>query len=180
MNAPPRSIERIDVRLTHWMADHGIALLRVSLGIVFFWFGFLKYIPGMSPAESLATDTIGVLTGGLVGPRVALLVLATWESLIGLGLIFGKALRITLLLLFLQMPGTVLPVFLFPDEVFRSIPFVLTLEGQYIVKNLVLVSAALVIGATVRGGRLVAEKEEADEAAAKADRKVGREPRKAD
>jgi hypothetical protein len=81
--------------------------------------------------------------------------LATWESLIGLGLIFGKALRATLLLLFLQMPGTISPMFFFPDLTFHHMPFVLTIEGQYIVKNLVLVSAGIVIGATARGGGLV-------------------------
>jgi len=84
-------------------------------------------------------------------------VLAAWECLIGLGLITGLFLRFTLLLLFVQMPGTVTPIFLFPDEIFVRPPFVLTLEGQYIVKNLVLISAAIVIGATVRGGGLFPE-----------------------
>jgi len=98
-----------------------------------------------------------VMTFGFVEPRASLLILATWESLIGLGLIFGKALRITLLLLFLQMPGTITPMFFFPELTFQQVPFVLTIEGQYIVKNLVLVCAAIVVGATVRGGRLVAE-----------------------
>ena len=75
----------------------------------------------------------------------------------GLGLIFGVFMRVTLLLLFLQMIGTAAPIFLFPNEVFTRIPYAPTLEGQYIIKNLVLVSAALVIGATVRGGGIVSE-----------------------
>ena len=95
-------------------------------------------------------------TGSTGVPRLALFMLATWESLIGLGLIFGKALRATLLLLFLQMPGTISPMFFFPDLTCQHMPFVLTIEGQYIVKNLVLVSAGIVIGATARGGGLVA------------------------
>lgn len=150
--------DHLDRTITTWMARTGITLLRVSLGLVFFWFGFLKFFPGASPAESLATDTIGVLTGGLLQPRAALAMLAVWESAIGIGLVTGRALRITLLLLFLQMPGTLLPMLIFPELTFRSAPFVLTIEGQYIVKNLVLVCAGIVIGATVRGGGLVPER----------------------
>jgi len=149
--------DSLDRGITEWMAHWGLLLLRISVGIIFFWFGLLKFFPGFSPAETLATSTIQVMTGGLVEPRHALIVLATWECLIGLGLILGKALRATLLLLFLQMPGTVSPMFLFPELTFQQIPFVLTIEGQYIVKNLVLVSAGIVIGATVRGGGLVTQ-----------------------
>ncbi|HEX9895646.1 MAG TPA: hypothetical protein VGA78_17070 [Gemmatimonadales bacterium] len=138
------------------MARHGVTLARVSLGIVFFWFGVLKFIPGLSPAASLATRTIERLSGGLIGSSLALTLLAGWEVLIGLGLLTGKLLRLTLLLLFLQMPGTLLPLVLFPHETFTAIPYAPTLEGQYIIKNLVLVSAAIVVGATVRGGRLTA------------------------
>lgn len=136
------------------MGRWGLLLLRISVGIIFLWFGFLKFFPGLSPAETLATRTIEVMTGGLLTPHVALTILAIWETAIGLGLIFGKALRVTLFLLFLQMPGTISPMFLFPELTFQQVPFVLTIEGQYIVKNLVLVSAGIVIGATVRGGGL--------------------------
>ncbi|MFO8175068.1 MAG: DoxX family membrane protein [Gemmatimonadota bacterium] len=141
------------------MGRWGLLLLRISVGIIFFWFGFLKFFPGLSPAETLATRTIEVMTGGLLTPHVALTLLAIWETVIGLGLIFGKALRTTLFLLFLQMPGTISPMFLFPELTFQQVPFVLTIEGQYIVKNLVLVSAGIVIGATVRGGGLVVARE---------------------
>ena len=153
------AFDALDQEITEWMAQWGLVLLRISVGIVFFWFGFLKFFPGLSPAESLATESIRVLTGGLIEPRLSLAILATWESLIGLGLISGRFLRTTLLLLFLQMPGTITPLFLFPELTFRQVPFVLTIEGQYIVKNLVLVSAGLVIGATVRGGGLVTRRE---------------------
>ena len=84
----------------------------------------------------------------------SLKLLAGWEVLIGLGLLTGKLLRITLLTLFLQMAGTMLPLVLFPDETFRAFPYAPTLEGQYIIKNLVLIAAAIVVGATVRGGRI--------------------------
>lgn len=150
---------RVDAAIIRWMARNGIRLLRVSLGIVFFWFGFLKFFPGLSPATELATKTIDMLTFGAVPSGVAINVLAVWESAIGLGLIFGVAMRVTLLLLFVQMLGTITPIFLFPELVFTRIPYAPTLEGQYIIKNIVLVSAGIVIGATVRGGDLVAEPE---------------------
>ncbi len=147
----------IDKRITNWMARYGVVLLRVSLGIVFFWFGVLKFFPGLSPAQDLASRTISVLTFGLMPPNVSLLILASWECLIGLGLITGKFMRITLLLLFVQMLGTIMPLFFFPTESFLHFPYAPTLEGQYIIKNMVLVSAGIVIGATVRGGRVVAD-----------------------
>lgn len=139
------------------MADHGITLLRISLGIIFLWFGVLKFFPGLSPATELAAKTMKVLTGGALSDSAAIYILATWESLIGLGLIAGRLLRTVLLLLWLQMLGTLTPLVLFPSEVFTVIPIAPTLEGQYIIKNLVLISAALVIGATVRGGKVVAD-----------------------
>ena len=148
---------RTDVRLTRWMARYGVGALRVSLGIVFFWFGVLKFFPGLSPAQDLAARTITVLTLGLVPASVSVPVLAAWECAIGLGLVAGVFTRAVLLLLFVQMIGTLAPVLLFPGEVFHRIPYAPTLEGQYIIKNLVLISAALVIGATVRGGSLVAD-----------------------
>jgi uncharacterized membrane protein YphA (DoxX/SURF4 family) len=159
MSALYRKYNKLDDTATHWMAANGITLLRISLGIVFFWFGFLKFFPGLSPAEELATRTIATLTFGLIQPDVSIILLATWESLIGLGLITGKFMRVTLLLLFLQMPGTMLPLLLFPSETFTIFPIAPTLEGQYIIKNIALVSAGIVIGATVRGGRLEADPE---------------------
>ena len=149
--------DRVDVSVTNWMARFGIMLLRVSLGIVFFWFGVLKFFPGLSPAQNLATRTIDILTFGLIPPNVSILVLATWECLIGIGLILGLFMRATLLLLFLQMLGTMTPILFFPQEVFTRIPYAPTLEGQYIIKNIVLISAGLIIGATVRGGAMVAD-----------------------
>jgi uncharacterized membrane protein YkgB len=149
--------EKIDAQLTRWMARYGVVLLRLSLGVVYVWFGALKFIPGASPAEDLALRTIEKLTLGLVHSANALPILAAWEVLIGIGLIIGVGMRITLLLLALQMIGTVAPLFFFPMETFTVFPIAPTLEGQYILKNLVIASAALVIGATVRGGRLVAE-----------------------
>jgi uncharacterized membrane protein YphA (DoxX/SURF4 family) len=149
--------ERVDVEITKWMARYGVVLLRIALGIIFFWFGFLKFFPGMSPAEDLAVRTISKLSFDLIPENVSILILATWECLIGLGLLSGKFLRATLFILLLQMIGAATPILIFPQEVFTAIPYAPTLEGQYIIKNLVLISAGLVIGGTVRGGRVVAD-----------------------
>jgi uncharacterized membrane protein YphA (DoxX/SURF4 family) len=100
---------------------------------------------------------MSVLTGSLIPAAVSLPLLAGWECLIGIGLLFGRCLRAILLLLYLQMLGTLTPIVLFPHEVFVRIPYVPTLEGQYIIKNLVLISAGIVVGATVRGGSMVPE-----------------------
>lgn len=132
------------------MSKYGLLLLRLSVGIVFFWFGILKFFPGLSPAQDLATRTIDLLSFGMVPAHISIHILAVWEVLIGLGLLTGTFMRATLLLLFLQMPGTLSPVFFFPAEVFTKIPYAPTLEGQYIIKNLVIVSAGIVLGATVR------------------------------
>jgi uncharacterized membrane protein YphA (DoxX/SURF4 family) len=152
-----RQFDRTDRRITGWMADHGMLLLRIALGVVFFWFGALKLIPDASPAEALAGQTIERLSGGLVAAGTALPILALWEVAIGVGLFIGRGMRITLFLLFVQMLGTITPLFLFPTETFSQFPWAPTLEGQYIIKNVVIVAAAIVLGATVRGGQLTAE-----------------------
>ena len=153
----PPWFDPLDARVTNVMARIGVPLLRISLGIVFFWFGVLKFFPGLSPAQELATRTISVLTFGAIPPDVSILLLATWECVVGLGLIFGLFMRATLLLLLLQMVGTMTPIVFFPGEVFTRVPYAPTLEGQYIIKNIVLVSAGLVLGATVRGGAVVSD-----------------------
>src|SRR5262245_17174541 len=135
--AVPEPLDAIDRRLAKWMAHNGVTLLRVSLGVVFLWFGALKFIPGASPAQDLAPRTISVLTFDAVGPSASLPVLAAWECLIGVGLLTGRATRTTLLLLWTQMLGTIAPLVLFPAETFTRIPYAPTLEGQYIIKNLV-------------------------------------------
>ena len=151
------AFDRLDRRITATLALAGIPVLRIGLGVVFLWFGVLKFFPDLSPAQDLATRTIEQLTFGVVGPVVSLPVLAAWESFIGLGLISGRFLRVTLFLLAVQMLGTLTPLVLFPAETFTRFPIAPTLEGQYIIKNVVLVGAAMVVGATVRGGRLVPE-----------------------
>ncbi len=151
--------ERIDTRITGLMAQHGLLLLRVSVGLVFLWFGFLKFFPGLSPAQNLATRTMDILAFGLIPSQTSIIILAAWEVIIGVGLLFGLFMRATLLLLFLQMLGTMTPLFLFSGEIFSHVPYAPTLEGQYIIKNMVLISAGIVLGSSVRGGKIVANAE---------------------
>ncbi len=137
--------DRLDRRITSWMAGRGLLLLRLSLGLVYLWFGALKLIPNASPASELIRRSFEFLPGDFFVPMVGVL-----EILIGLGFATGLFLRLTILLMSVQILGSISPVMLEPSAVWQSFPFILTLEGQYMVKNSVLIAAAIVIGATVR------------------------------
>lgn len=147
-------LDRIDRHLVAWMAQHAVVTSRVALGLVFLWFGVLKFVPGLSAADGLATQTMAALSFGVLDASVSRPLLAVWECVIGLGLITGVFLRGALILMGLQMLGTFTPLLLFPGDTWRYTLLVPTLEGQYIIKNIVLISSGLVIGATLRGARL--------------------------
>jgi len=119
---------------------YSLTILRVSLAAIFIWFGVLK-IFGDSPANDLITKTIYWFN-----PDIFIPILGVWETAIGICLFVPYLNRAGLFLLALQMPGTFLPLILLPEVCFQSIPFNLTLEGQYIVKNLVLIGAAMAVG----------------------------------
>ena len=149
---PHSRLDHVDARVASWMGRHGVRLLRYAIGAVFVWFGALKLVPGLSPAEELVRSTVPFVDPGLFYP-----VLAVWEVLIGALLLFRPAVRGALFLLALQMPGTFLPFVVVPEVCFSAWPlaspldlFALTLEGQYVVKNVVLIAAGLVVGGTVR------------------------------
>jgi len=137
-------VVNFDRRMASWMEYYGHRLLRYSLAIIFIWFGLLKPL-GMSPAADLVANTVYWLS-----PDVFLPILGWWEVAIGVGLLFRPLVRMALFLLFLQLPGTALPLLLLPDVCFSKFPIGLTLKGQYIIKNLTIISAAIVIGGTVR------------------------------
>lgn len=136
--------DELDRRIAGWMERYGQLLLRFSLATIFIWFGLLKPF-GVSPAQELVSRTVYWFPAEIFVP-----ILGWWEVAIGVGLLFRPLLRLALFLLFVQMPGTVLPLVLLPEVCFTDFPYALTLEGQYIIKNLILISAALVIGGTVR------------------------------
>jgi len=137
-------LNKIDKAITAWMKNHGIFYLRISLGIIFVWFGLLKPF-GVSAANDLVANTVYWLRPELFVPF-----LGWWEVVIGICLLYRPLIRIGILLMAFQMAGTFLPLILLPDIVYGNTPFALTLEGQYIVKNIVLISAAIVIGSIVR------------------------------
>ncbi len=126
------------------MEELGLPVLRLAIAVVFVWFGALKLL-GVSPAGELVAETVY-----WVPPELFVPVLGVWEVAIGLCLLYRPLLRLGILLLFLQMPGTFLPLVILPEVTFETFPHALTVEGQYIVKNLVIIGAALVVGGTVR------------------------------
>ena len=138
------TVDELDARLTRLMNVYGPSVLRYALGVVFVWFGALKVL-GVSPAGDLVAATVYVVPAGLFVPFLGI-----WEVLIGLCLFFRRFIRVGILLLAFQMPGTFLPIVLLPEVVFTAFPYGLTVEGQYIVKNLVIIGAALVVGGHVR------------------------------
>lgn len=122
-----------------YLKRRSIFLLRFSLGIIFFWYGLLKVLD-ISPVEELVERATH-----WIGAKDFVHFLGIWEMVIGICLFNRKLQRIGLILLFMQFPGTFLPLFTNPEDCFTIIPFGLTLEGQYVFKNLVLISAALVL-----------------------------------
>jgi uncharacterized membrane protein YkgB len=142
-------LDQLDRAMTHLMARYGLRLLSISMGLVFVWFGALKLV-GMSPAEPLIRDTLDFLPATLL--NLLILLLAIWEVAIGIGFLSGKAKRIVLIMLLLQMAGAMSPLLLAPERLWETFPFVWTLEGQYVFKDIVLISAGLAIGATHRRG----------------------------
>ncbi|WP_372916886.1 hypothetical protein [Salegentibacter sp.] len=139
-----QKLGKIDYKVTRWMYKYGKPLLRISIAVVFIWFGGLKIVLD-SPAQELIAATVFWFD-----PEIFIPVLGIWEVLIGLLMLFRKTLRIAVILLFLQIPGTFLPLIILPEISFEKFPFVLTTEGQYIIKNLVIIAAAIVAGGSVR------------------------------
>ena len=130
--------------MTSFLYAHGIRILRVSLGTVFIWFGLLKII-GRSPVAELIARTVY-----WVSPDFFVPCLGVWELLVGLGLLFAVALRVTLFLFWLQMAGTFLVLILRPEIAFTGHNLLLlTTEGEFVIKNLVLIAGGLVVGTTV-------------------------------
>jgi len=130
-----------------WASTNGVNILRVAVGIVFVWFGVLKFCPGLCDVEMLAAKTMQVLTLGLVPVRVCIWALGAVECGIGAGLIAGRAMRMTTVCLMLHLCGTFLPMVMFPGETWKHFPYAPTLVGQYILKNMVLLAAGVVVGA---------------------------------
>ena len=142
-------VDRIDRIVIPFLRRVAVPVLRISLGVVFVWFGLLKIFE-VSPVSELVARTVY-----WVDPDIIVPVLGVFEVTVGVLLLLGRALRLTLLLFVAQMIGTFLTFFVLPDVTFRDgNPFLLTVEGEFVVKNLVLISAAMVVGTTVRRAKV--------------------------
>lgn len=143
------NIDTIDRRIATFMGRWGTLALRLSFGVIFIWFGILKPF-GLSSAEPLIMATVPWLPIFDGGTWVG--IIGWWEVLIGVAFLFRKTVRIAIALLAMQMVGTFMPLVTLPDVTFQAghFPYGPTMEGQYIIKNLMIISAALVVGGTVR------------------------------
>jgi uncharacterized membrane protein YkgB len=137
--------DEIDHRIAGFMRRHGVRLLRWAMGLVFIWFGALKPL-GLSPAEQLVADTVR----WAFDPSWAVAAIGLWEVAIGVCMIIRPLVRLSIALLALQMGGTFMPLVMLPQETWVIPGLQPTLAGQYIIKNLVIIAAAIVIGGTVR------------------------------
>ncbi len=146
------TLTTLDTRIAAFMRRNGPQALRISLAIIFIWFGLLKPF-GLSPAAGLVIKTVDWMP--LLSPEAWLAVIGWWEVAIGVTFLFPATVRLAIALLAMQMLGTFMPLVILPDVTFQPgrIPYGLTIEGQYIIKNLLIISAALVIGGTVRTGK---------------------------
>ena len=144
-----KTIVSADQRIVEAMNRYGVVLMRIGMAIVFIWFGALKPF-GLSPANELVDATITTMTWGVIPASLFIPVLGWWEVAIGVCFLYRPLVRVALILLVIQLPGTMLPLVLLPEVCFTQIPYGLTLEGQYIIKNLVLIAGAIIVGGSLR------------------------------
>lgn len=159
-----------EARIHAWLVGHSLTFLRLSMGAVMLGFGILKYFPDLSPAQGLVVATLHRLTAGLVpgvvSGRAAMDCVATLECSIGLLLLTGRWMRPTVALLLVHLVGILSPVLLLPGRVFGGPHHMPTLEGQYVLKDVILLAAGLVIATTVRGSALTVRQQALDDSPA--------------
>jgi uncharacterized membrane protein YkgB len=134
---------RIDSHILHVLKVLSEPLSRIGLFVVFFWFGFIKVI-GLSPAEGLVIELLDSVfalqsTAFVVG-------LGVFECIVGILFLVKGAERIVLPLLFVHMLTTFGPLIFLPELSWQGI-MVPTLEGQYIIKNLLIIAVAVTVAA---------------------------------
>ncbi len=137
-------IIKIEQVVARFMKRWSTLAIRISFGIIFIWFGILKPF-GVSSAESLLKATVVWLPLGT--PEFWLVVIGWWEVAIGVTFLFSRTTKIAIALLFLHMFGAFMPLVLLPEIAFQNGNiFTPSLEGQYIIKNVMIISAAMVLG----------------------------------
>jgi putative oxidoreductase len=136
-------LRHLDERMLQVVASHSTSLIRISLATIFIWFGLLKII-GFSPVSDLVAQTIHWMPAP---PDLLVILLGILETALGLGLLFGRGavLRVTVIIFLLHLSGTLL-VLAQPDIAFqKGNPLLLTTEGEFVIKNLVMIAAGLVL-----------------------------------
>jgi len=146
-------LDEIDRKISAFMRRWGTVAVRISFGIIFIWFGILKPL-GISSAEPLVIATVPWLP--FFDGETWVSMIGWWEVAIGIAFLFRRSIRVAVALLALQMVGTFMPLVFLPEVTFQAghFPYGPTLEGQYIIKNLMIISAALVVGGTVRENKV--------------------------
>lgn len=148
--------DRVDRRVTDWMTEHGPMVVRASLGLVFVWFGALKLL-GVSPVEGLSKEMLYWFSPELfvwLEPGWVVPIFGAFEVAIGALLLGAIALRVTLAIFWLHLLGTFSVLVIRPDLAYRQgNPLLLTELGEFVVKNVVLIAAGIVVGSTVRSER---------------------------
>ena len=134
------TLEHADHEVVRASAREGPRLLRWALAFVFVWFGALKLLSERGPAEDLAGKTVHRMSGGRISEPRGIIAVGLLECAVGLALLSGRMLRVTLAMMALHLLGASSPLVLFPRRCFRR-PWAPTLEGHYIIKNIVLVTA---------------------------------------
>ena len=147
--------DSLDTAINCWLVAHSIAILRITLGLVFLGFGVLKFFPHISPIEDLATRTTHILTFGLLSGEYAMDFVASLECIIGLCFLTGRFLRVGVWLMGAQMIGAMSPLVIFPAELFPGLSHAPTLAAQYILKDIILIAAGMVIASTWTGARII-------------------------
>lgn len=155
--APRQGVAQLIAVLDAWLMRHSVSALRVSLGAVFLGFGALKLFPGVSPAQGIAIETTERLTFGVVSGEAALLMVALLECTIGLIFLSGRFMGLGVAMLGVQMVGILSPLVLLSGQLFTGPDHAPNLVGLYVLKDVVLAGAGLVVAAAVRGGRFTRE-----------------------
>jgi putative oxidoreductase len=131
---------QLDEFILNLLRRWSITALRLALGSIFLWFGALKVF-GSSPVAALVQETYSFMP-----VSIFVLVLGVWEMIIGVGIILKRALRWVLILLGVHLLGTFTAILFNPNIFFvQGVPFCLTVDGEFVIKNVVLMTAALVI-----------------------------------
>lgn len=150
----PSRLTLVDAALHRFLVARSLSILRWAVGVIFLYFGALKLFPGYSPAESLVRETIKTITFGLVVGRAGVVFTGVVEVGLGVLLLTGWLRRLTIYVFGLELLGILAPLVLLPTRLFDS-PATPTIEGQYVLKDITLVAAGMVLATTIRGGRLV-------------------------